>query len=62
MYEDFSELERAIIHFGNKVDIVVALEMGNKITEEQAYKQIKDLYKELKKLHKAEKKNDNKAD
>lgn len=57
MYEwdSMNEMERALLHFGNRIDIIVGLQQGNKITEEEAYKEIKDLYKGLKKTHKQSK-------
>lgn len=58
-YETLSEFERALARFGDKVGLIAALEISDKITAEEAYQQIKFLYKELKKLHKQEKKHDN---
>ena len=54
MYEwaDMDEMERALLNFGTKVDVVISMLMGNKITEEDAWKEIKDQYKSLKKTHK----------
>lgn len=52
MYENLTVFERALARFGDKVDLIVGLELGDKITADEAYKQIKELYKELKKLHK----------
>jgi hypothetical protein len=56
MYEwdNMNDMERALLHFGNRIDIIVGLQMGDKITEEEAYHQIKELYKGLKKIHKKE--------
>jgi len=56
MYEDLSSFERALAHFGTRVDIIIALELGNKIDEETAYKNIKMELKELKKIRKSYKK------
>lgn len=53
MYEDLDTFEKALSHFGTRVDIVVAMEMGNKIDSESAYKMIKSELKELKKIRKA---------
>jgi ABC-type sugar transport system substrate-binding protein len=50
MYESLTEFERALARFGDKVDLIVGLEVGNKITADEAYKQIKDMMKDLKKL------------
>lgn len=55
-YETLSEFERALARFGDKVGLIAALEISDKISAEEAYQQIKILYKELKKLHKKEKK------
>jgi len=55
MYDDLSAFERALARFGDKVDLIVGLELGDKISPEDAYQQIKVLYKELKSLRKKEK-------
>jgi len=39
--------------FAHRIGIICALEAGEKIAAEEAYKQIKSLYKELKKSKKA---------
>jgi transcription elongation factor Elf1 len=57
MYEDLSPYERALARFGDKCALIASLEISNKISPEEAYQQIKDMYKELKKLRKAEKDN-----
>ena len=54
MYEDLDTFERALMHFGTRVDVIVAMEMGDKIDSETAYQDIK---KELKALKKVRKKN-----
>ena len=56
MYETLTEFERALARFGDKVALIAGLEISDKITPEEAYQQIKDLYKELKSLRKVEKK------
>jgi hypothetical protein len=56
MYEDLDTFETALSHFGTRVDIIVALEMGGKIDAETAYKNIKLELKELKKIRKHYKK------
>jgi hypothetical protein len=56
MYNDLSELEKALAHFGTRVDIICALELGGKITADDAYKLIKDELKELKRVRKQTKK------
>lgn len=56
MYEDLDTFEKALAHFGTRVDIIVALEMGGKLDAEIAYKNIKAELKELKKVRKQYKK------
>jgi hypothetical protein len=55
MYEDLTAFERALARFGDKVGLIAGMEVSNKITPEQAYQEIRELYKELKKLRKQEK-------
>jgi hypothetical protein len=57
MYNDLSEFERALARFGDKCALIAGLEIADKITPEDAYQQIKEMYKELKKLRKVEKEN-----
>jgi len=52
MYEDLDSFERALQHFGTRTDVIIAMEMGNKIDGETAYKLIKAELKELKKKRK----------
>lgn len=52
---DLNKFERRLGRFSDRVDIIVGLEMGGKITSEEAYERIKKLYKKLKKFHKKEK-------
>lgn len=56
MYEDLDTFERALQHFGTRTDIIIALEMGDKIDSETAYQQIKAELKELKRVRKKTKK------
>jgi hypothetical protein len=56
MYEELDSFERALSHFGTKVDIICALEMGGKLDAETAYKNIKLELKELKRTRKRYKK------
>jgi len=51
MYE-LDDFEKALAHFGTRVDIIIALEMGGKIDGTTAYKEIKAELKELKKAKK----------
>ena len=55
MYEDLSIFERALARFGDKVGLIAGLEIADKISPEDAYQQIKELYGELKSLRKQEK-------
>jgi hypothetical protein len=55
MYEELSIFERALARFGDKVGLIAGLEIADKISPEDAYQQIKELYKELKTLRKQEK-------
>lgn len=49
---DLDSFEQALAHFGTRVDILVALEMGGKIDSESAYKKIKEELKQLKQARK----------
>jgi len=55
MYENLTPYERALARFGDKCALVAGLEVADKISPEEAYQQIKEMYKELKKLRKQEK-------
>ena len=55
MYE-LDDFEKALAHFGTRVDIIVALEMGGKLDADTAYKNIKMELKELKRIRKSIKK------
>jgi hypothetical protein len=52
MYEDLDLFERALAHFGTRVEIIIALELGGKLDPDTAYKNIKMELKELKKVRK----------
>jgi hypothetical protein len=56
MYENQDSLEKALAHFGNRVDIICAMEMGGRIDAETAYKNIKIELKDLKRARKKFKK------
>lgn len=58
MYEELDSFERALQHFGTRVEVIAALEMGGKVNTEDAYKFIKEELKALKKVRKQFKKND----
>ena len=53
---DLDNFEKALAHFGTRVDIIIALEMGGKLDADTAYKNIKMELKELKKIRKTVKK------
>jgi len=57
MYEELNCFEEALKHFGTRVEMVIAMEMGRKITPEDSYQMIKDEMKELKKCRKQFNKN-----
>ncbi len=59
MYEDLDKFETALAHFGTRVDIICAMEMGGRIDAETAYKNIKSELKELKKIRKSYKREQN---
>lgn len=56
MYEKTNDFERALAHFGTRVEIICAMEMSHKITPEDAYKNIKLELKQLRKIRKQVKK------
>jgi hypothetical protein len=55
---DLDDFEKALAHFGSRVEIIIALELGNKIDAEVAYKNIKLELKELKRARKSHKKDE----
>lgn len=57
MSYDLSESEKLLAKFGDRVSIIVGLEVGGKITEQDAFEKIRTLYKELKNSYKPKKKN-----
>lgn len=40
------------MHFGTRIDVIIAMEMGNKLDSETAYQLIKSELKKLKKVRK----------
>ena len=56
MYEELDSFERALQHFGTRVEVIAAMEMGGRISAEDAYQMIKTEVKELKKVRKSWKK------
>ena len=55
MYDELDCFERALQHFGTRVEVIVAMEVGDKIDKETAYQMIKEEIKELKKIRKKQK-------
>ena len=53
MYENLSEFDKALAKFADKAGVLAGLEITNKITEDEAFENIKALYKELKKIKKS---------
>ena len=51
MYE-LDDFERALAHFGTRVEIIIALALGGKLDADTAYKNIKMELKELKRVRK----------
>lgn len=56
MYENLDTFERALSHFGTRVDVICAMEMGGRIDAETAYKKIKEELRQLKRVRKQYKK------
>ena len=56
MYEDLTAFERELARFGDKVQLIVGLEISDKMSPEVAYQEIKDMMRDLKKLRKKERK------
>jgi len=52
MYEDLTYFEKTLARFGDRVELIVGLELGDKLSKDQTYEQIKELYKDLKKIYK----------
>ena len=57
MYEELNCFEEALKHFGTRVDVIIAMEMADKIDSETAYQNIKQELKELKRVRKTWKQN-----
>lgn len=54
-YQNLSIFEKKMAQFADKIGVIVGLELNNKLTPEDAYQEIREMYKELKKLRKEEK-------
>jgi len=46
MYEELDCFERALQHFGTRVEVIAAMELGGRINAEDAYQMIKEELKE----------------
>jgi len=57
MYEDLDCFEKALSHFGTRIDVIIAMEVGDKIDSETAYQMIKKELKEVKRVRKQYKEN-----
>ena len=55
MYSQLDTFEMALQHFGTRVEMISAMEMGGKISTGDAYQMIKGELKELKKVRKQSK-------
>ena len=55
MYEELTPYERSLARFGDKCALIAGLEIADKLSPEEAYQQIKELYRGLKSLRKQEK-------
>ena len=52
IYEKLDDFEKALQYFRTKIECTCAMEMGGKLTSEDAYKIIKNELKDLKKFRK----------
>ena len=52
MYEELDCFERALQHFGTRVEVIAAMELGGRLDAESADQMIKEELKELKKCRK----------
>ena len=52
MYSQLNDFEKALSHFGTRVEVITAMEMDGKLSSEDAYQMIKEERKLLKKVRK----------
>ena len=52
MYSQLNDFEKALSHFGTRVEVITAMEMSGRISSEDAYQMIKEERKLLKKVRK----------
>ncbi|QGT54620.1 hypothetical protein b3_0385 [Synechococcus phage B3] len=50
---DLTDFEKELGKFSDRIEIIVALEIGGKISADDAYAMVKEEYKKLKKMHKS---------
>lgn len=59
MAYNLSSFEKDLAAFADRIGIIVGLEIGNKMTEDEAYKEIKLLVKDLKNSRKKNREEEN---
>ena len=52
MYSQLNDFEKALSHFGTRVEVITAMEMSGRISSEDAYQMINEERKLLKKVRK----------
>ena len=52
MYEELNCFEEALKHFGTRVEVICAMELGGRISAEDAYQMVKEELKAVKKCRK----------
>lgn len=57
-FYDLSPFEKELFYFKTRVETIISLEMGDKISATDAYKEIKSLMKDLKRAKKQTKVSD----
>lgn len=62
MYSKQTDFEQKLIHFGRKVEYIIAMEMAGRKDANDAYKEVKSLFEDLKKFRKQERKQDHLLD
>ena len=62
MYENLTPYEKALATFGDRAALIAGLEISDKLSPENAFQEIKQMYKELKTLRKTERQDWDTAD
>jgi hypothetical protein len=52
MYEELDCFEEALKHFGTRVEVICAMELGGRISAEDAYQMVKEELRAVKKCRK----------